>query len=212
MSNLSLDEVLDLYHKTKSEAVDKYVSSKQEKYGLEFACDNCSDAWCCCVLLLAHPLEGLLIARELVRKEKFNLIRSANEQGNRQMEVLKSVGYRPDKVEVRELKPALCDWYNRQEPCVFLEDKKCSIYPIRPLSCALLYVAAGYEEKCKRRHKTKDLVPTLNIEDLVNWHLLGANRILSEILGIDKMTEFALLPFGLTIDPNAYAEAEARIG
>lgn len=105
---------------------------------------------CCYQLVMASAWEGALIARYLTETGQDDLCDAVIDQG------FKIVNrYFPDSQITTENNEEACvDWYNQRNPCLFLSDRKCVIYGLRPIACssylvtsdpALCYAAAVAE-------------------------------------------------------------------
>lgn len=87
------------------------IVAEYENQGVKAACrPGCS--WCCCVPVLTAPLEAFHIADYLERQGRFahSLSRRLRTRSNRR-------------------------WAGENPECIFLAERHCSIYPVRPIKC-----------------------------------------------------------------------------
>ena len=102
--------------------------------------EGCS--YCCYQYVACCPPEAFVIVNairrdpELKRYFRFNLPTL-----QRQVEILRE----PDMSNVK--------WFDRQIPCIFLQDNKCSIYASRPLVCRAQLVVADNNDGCRHQKK-----------------------------------------------------------
>lgn len=63
-------------------------------------------------------------------------------------------------------------------PCTFLEDGKCTVYPVRPLACRLHHNLADDATNCEIRLplETMEVTPSLNLNEVNFWFVNLALR------------------------------------
>lgn len=94
-----------------------------KQHALPMVCASCTATKACCSsYVIVRLYEGLVIAEELVRT------------GRDTPELRAELGRRAEAMEAARAK----DWFT---PCVFLDgEERCTVYPVRPTTCAQLYV------------------------------------------------------------------------
>lgn len=96
-------------------------------------CDTCTAPGCCYQKTLGQLSEAVLIANYL-KKEKLDTKELRKK--------LREVGMKMENTSRQK-------WFEQAIPCVFLtEDKRCSIYEIRPMQCRTYFVVSP-QENCQ---------------------------------------------------------------
>jgi hypothetical protein len=195
---MTVISLLSAYRQARHAMVESFINQARLNQGGKLACDGCGGAWCCYQLPLVHPIEGLVVAVDLAQDERWDLIQKAGDQGLRQMELLGSIGYVQGMSELpspEQLDGVFGAWYQRLEPCVFLdENKQCMIYSLRPMCCSTYLTA----EICKHRYAAGDLVPTLDNTSPISWGLSVGSDLLGSLLGMDGAM-FTPVPLGAAV-------------
>jgi len=97
------------------------------------SCHECTEAACCTITIFATLFEVLPLAHFIKSVDGFDTpeLRAR----------LRDQGFRMETTTPDE-------WFEQREPCVFLRDGKCSVYPYRPTRCRSYWVFSP-AEMCK---------------------------------------------------------------
>lgn len=159
------------------------------------ACAGCDKNFCCSQLVLAHPIEGLAIAEQILSGSmlKAPSLEAIARQGAVQHDLYTRFWRPALAAESEEKAQALSNeasrrWYDTGEVCVFNVDGRCSIYERRPIACASYYV----QTRCEKQHAYEDKVAQANNEMVMARVLNLADMVSVVILGVEPNT--VLLP------------------
>lgn len=119
-------------HKKKLDANKKWQKGA-EKQG-KISCHSCTTPYCCNQLVAAHVFEGAMIANTLIQRCDRDMMKAIIDQGWAQRKMIEEANWTPGDVEHWDRITA--EWFDRGEPCALLKDGKCSVYGIRPTTCA----------------------------------------------------------------------------
>lgn len=106
----------------------RYTAASAES-GDPVSCATCTRHGCCKQRVLANLVDGIAIAGELVAS------------GRDTPALRKRLRAAADAMEGKSNR----DWFERDIPCVFLADGRCSIYRVRPHACASYFVVSPPE-------------------------------------------------------------------
>lgn len=127
---------------------------------------SCTLSCChCCYQLVMTPLnEGLSIAHYLLSTQNTALITAVISQMDAQKDWIDNKN---------ELYSTFADtWFRKQIPCIFLADKKCQIYDIRPLVCSSYFTDDPAERCAPGKDSTEDnQVSVLDNSELLKYNL-----------------------------------------
>lgn len=104
--------------------IDAMLEVAEARHEQPVSCHTCTEPGCCYQKTMISMWEAFLIATEVRRRG------------------LDTPAYRERlRVLGEEMEGAPRDrWLEEREPCIFLENKRCSIYEIRPTMCRCYYV------------------------------------------------------------------------
>ena len=119
-------------HKEVNDWIEKIPEETKTRIPCKPGCD-----YCCRQFTMVSVPEAMYIILGFERLDHARAVKWAkdnNEKLNQQLTCVKD--YSPSKVEEFRAK-----WFDKQMPCIFLnEDKKCSVYQLRPIVCRSYYV------------------------------------------------------------------------
>jgi Fe-S-cluster containining protein len=156
--------------------------SKNKYDGRPVSCHRCTEPGCCYQKIGVHLWEVLPIARELIR------------QGRNTPELRAKLRETGDRMEAT----SKSDWFDAHVPCVFLENKRCTIYSVRPVNCRTYFVFSP-PEYCSAATGTE--VAVLANEDILDRAVLYG-RDVHTAMGLretNKRMLLASLPRALDI-------------
>ena len=120
---------------------------------------------CCSQRVAAHYLEGVNIVHWLY-----------STPAQKDVDVYRLL----DRVRTFEKPPRLANGWDR-EPCLFLKDGACSIYPVRPLNCRV-YASLSPPSKCFAKFEKRNM---RHSRDMVNMFFSRLNDVAVEV-GVPK--------------------------
>ena len=184
----NLDAVLDTYAQRITKLRRGLARGVRGRF--ESACtEGCS--WCCCLWVPILMPDALLIARHLLRTgPDVSVVHGAFMQQHEH-----ATRYNARLLYLQpntEHEHVLCNtWMLRKIPCVFLVDNRCSVYPVRPISC-WTHLAKSPEAPicCELDLEGKtDAVPCYNAEAVVRGAVNLALRIDRSLFGRPGLPE-----------------------
>ena len=166
------DEFLFLFHQFQNKVLTEYAKKVTCKRGCYYCCYHWVED--------VYSFEGELIA-EYIRAhfpEKIEVIIMKCNEDEEHLTHLhtvmeqKLIEHQSDKEvpDIDETDLLLASFYHLALPCVFLsDDKTCSIYAVRPLTCRM-YMSFSDPELCKPEHINASEIPTylLDLEEDAN--------------------------------------------
>jgi Fe-S-cluster containining protein len=151
---LSFDELVDTVEELYADIDKKFGAHIQGKMpdGESISCHACTEPACCYQKVVVSIMETFPIARH---------IKLAKRDTDHLRELLRIRG------EAMEGSPTAA-WLDGYTPCVFLdENRKCSIYPVRPTRCRTYYVISPAEMCRPPSEKTVRFINDLPAIDAV---------------------------------------------
>lgn len=155
------------------------------------SCDDCTSPGCCYQKSVVQFAEAVTIADYLKKNGRSNtdLRKQLHETGLR-MEADTRAG-----------------WFSKAVPCVFLDNKRCSIYEVRPVSCRTYYVV-GSPENCQPPESKGiaqiDMRSMImgEVEQLTAVHLFWSIKETPEKLYMRSLPIAVLLAFAFLEEPT----------
>lgn len=189
-------------HQEKVRKIEEWQKQVDAQYDL--SCKACKEPACCMQIVSTHLFEAVLLVNQLMLTGKKETVQRLVDAGMLQLELMRPVleqmggdsGYEK-LAEAQE--SATATWFDRREQCPLLnEDKLCSLYELRPTSCAV-YCVVTKAELCGAA--TGQMVAGVEHVDVLGYSLILDAQLL-ESMGVEEAF-YAPLPMGVSIN-NAF--------
>ena len=150
-----VSEICSTYQGAQKEE-DKYIDGVLRNFRFEnkpISCDTCSKPYCCYQKITEPLAAGLPVAAYL---------RATRQDTPELRERLKNAG------EAMEAHTSAEWMHQNRQPCVFLKDDKCSVYPIRPINCRSYHVISPQSD-CS--YESETMVEAVDFENLIGMEI-----------------------------------------
>lgn len=131
------------------------------------ACSNC-----CYQAVEIYDYEALAILTYLKIKNEKGVLDNAVSIAGLIEEKLSNSPYNKDRYDEDEIISYRMKYRSLQIPCIFLKDKKCSIYPVRP-TCCVTYYSYGPFEECAEKQLPQYCISYGSVEDWIVKQIIG---------------------------------------
>lgn len=141
-----LHRELNQYSKWRQHLLHPWVQGANKKFQGQIPCKKGCSA-CCCGVMAATLLDGMLIARDFITSRSLSRLDEAKDRAIKEQEFLVEQGFESTKPTAEMLVRCSSSWRAKEVPCLFLKGGACSIYLTRPSSC-ITHLVVGSEEQC----------------------------------------------------------------
>ncbi len=172
------------------------IEGWEKAFGLKHVCGAGCD-YCCYQSIEIYNFELIPIIKYIKSNKMEYLFKEAVRAANVIDKELPPIPFKNEGENGREVLEFKLKYRSLNMPCIFLKDKKCSIYPVRPVNCSV-YFSYGKPELCGQ----KDIPPVdcNSFAEVEDWMLQNIIYYLEK--NINKLpADFD--PFGINVLPTA---------
>lgn len=159
------------------------------------SCNTCTKDYCCYQMVSISVFEAVIIADWIQRNRRFDILAELRQQAYDQKELFNQRGDY-NLLNIVKFQDAVSNaWFDQQRPCPFLDNGRCLIYPIRPITCSSHFVVSP-PERCAP--PTGSCVGKVNVEKVFVYGFQLDAAFLN-IVGA-KHTQFMPSYMGIMVD------------